>query len=134
MLRDSASRDRRHSFARMGSENQPTAVIRKVLLTHALSPFLYIRPGHSQRRPQLRGAHIKHARESVARGELLLAGALADPVDLGVLFFSAPSRDVVEAFARVDPYVTGGLVTEWKVRPWTTVIGDGAANPLPPGL
>jgi uncharacterized protein YciI len=55
-------------------------------------------------------------------------------VDLGVLFFSAPSRDVVEAFARIDPYVTGGLVTEWKVRPWTTVIGDGAANPLPPGL
>ena len=29
------------------------------------------------------------------------------------------------AFARVDPYVKGGLVTEWKVRAWTTVVGDG---------
>jgi uncharacterized protein len=100
---------------------------------HFLLFYTYV-PDILERRPQFRGAHIKHARESVARGELLLGGALADPVDLGVLFFSAPSRDVVEAFARVDPYVAGGLVTEWKVRPWTTVIGDGAANPLPPGL
>jgi hypothetical protein len=41
---------------------------------------------------------------------------------------------VVEAFAKSDPYVTGGLVTEWKVREWTTVIGKDAAHPLPPGL
>ena len=88
---------------------------------HFLLFYTYV-PDILERRPQFRGAHIKHARESVARGELLLGGALADPVDLGVLFFCAPSR------------VTGGLVTEWKVRPWTTVIGDGAANPLPPGL
>ena len=87
-----------------------------------------------ERRPQFRGAHVKHAREYVARGELILGGAFADPVDGAVLFFSAPSKDLVEAFARADPYVTGGLVTEWKVRAWTTVIGEGAANPLPPGL
>ncbi|MEO8018186.1 MAG: YciI-like protein [Pseudomonadota bacterium] len=87
-----------------------------------------------ERRPQFRGAHVKHARESVARGELILGGALADPVDWGVLLFSTSSRDLVEAFAKADPYVTGGLVTEWKVRPWTTVIGADAANPLPPGL
>jgi uncharacterized protein YciI len=70
----------------------------------------------------------------VARGQLLLGGAFADPVDGAVLFFSAPSKDVVEAFAKVDPYVTGGLVTEWTVREWTTVIGPGAAHPLPPGV
>jgi len=87
---------------------------------HFLLFYTYV-PDILERRPQFRGAHIKHARESVARGELLLGGALADPVDLGVLFFSAPSKDVVEAFARIDPYVTGGLVTEWKVRACTPV-------------
>ena len=46
----------------------------------------------------------------------MLGGALADPVDWGVLLFSAPSKDLVEAFARADPYVTGGLVTDWTVR------------------
>ncbi len=87
-----------------------------------------------ERRPQFRGAHLNHARASEARGELLLAGAFADPVDGAVLLFSAPSKDLVENFAREDPYVTGGLVMGWKVRSWTTVVGRDAANPLPPGL
>jgi uncharacterized protein len=100
---------------------------------HFLLFYTYV-PDVLERRPQFRGAHLKHARAHVARGELILAGAFADPVDGAVLFFSAPSKDLVEAFARADPYVTGGLVTDWKVRAWTTVIGEGAANPLPPGL
>ena len=100
---------------------------------HFLLLYTYI-PDILERRPQFRGAHVKYARESVARGELVLGGAFADPVDGAVLFFSAPSKGVVEAFAKSDPYVTGGLVTEWKVREWTTVIGKDAAHPLPPGL
>lgn len=87
-----------------------------------------------ERRPQFRGAHVKYAREFVTRGELILGGAFADPVDGAVLFFSAPSRDLIEAFAKADPYVIGGLVKDWKVRAWSTVIGEAAANPLPPDL
>ena len=34
------------------------------------------------------------------------------------------------AFATADPYVRAGLVTEWSVRPWTTVVGDSAATPV----
>lgn len=100
---------------------------------HFLLFYTYV-PDILERRPQFRGAHIKYARQFVARGELILGGALADPVDGAVLFFSAPSKDLVEAFATADPYVTGGLVTDWKVRAWSTVIGEAAANPLPPGL
>ena len=100
---------------------------------HFLLLYTYV-PDVLERRPQFRGAHLEHARASVARGELVLAGAFADPVDGAALWFSAPSTDLVEAFAKADPYVKGGLVTEWKVRAWTTVIGDAAANPLPPGL
>jgi uncharacterized protein YciI len=87
-----------------------------------------------ERRPQFRGAHLAHARAAVQRGELQLAGAFANPVDGAALFFSVPSPAVVERFAREDPYVTGGLVTKWVVREWTTVVGPGAAHPLPPGL
>jgi uncharacterized protein YciI len=100
---------------------------------HFLLLYTYV-PDVLERRPQFRGAHVKHARESIARGELVLGGAFADPVDGAVLFFSAPSKAVVEEFARADPYVTSGLVTGWKVREWTTVIGKDAAHPLPPGL
>ncbi len=64
------------------------------------------------------------------RGELLLGGALADPVDGAVLLFRGDSPAAAEAFAVADPYVTNGLVTRWRVRAWTTVVGDGAAVPL----
>jgi uncharacterized protein YciI len=100
---------------------------------HFLLFYTYV-PDILERRAQFRGAHLTHARASLGRGELKLAGAFADPVDGGALFFSASSIEVVEQFARDDPYVTGGLVTKWVVREWTTVVGDGAANPLPPGV
>jgi uncharacterized protein YciI len=53
-------------------------------------------------------------------------------VDGGVLWFSAASKQVVEQFAADDPYVKGGLVTKWVVRPWTTVVGAAASNPIRP--
>lgn len=82
------------------------------------------------RRGAYRDAHLKHAGASRARGELLLGGALADPVDGAMLLFRAADADTVRAFAETDPYVHAGLVTHWDVREWTTVIGDGAMQPV----
>ena len=78
-----------------------------------------------ERRVPLRDAHLALARQARERGELFLAGALADPVDGAVLVFMADDASVVEDFARNDPYVRQGLVTKWRVRPWTVVIGPG---------
>ncbi|QSX38779.1 YciI-like protein [Shewanella sedimentimangrovi] len=76
------------------------------------------------RRTEFRAPHLAHAKAAEARGELLLAGALADPVDGAILLFNADSPEVVERFARADPYVINGLITRWRVRPWTTVVGS----------
>lgn len=54
------------------------------------------------------------------------AAHLADPVDGAMLIFRGDSPAAAEAFAQSDPYVTNGLVTQWHVRKWSTVIGDGA--------
>ena len=62
--------------------------------------------------------------------ELILAGALADPVDGAALLFAGNSADIAASFARDDPYVVNGLVTRWRVREWTTVVGEGAATPV----
>jgi uncharacterized protein YciI len=85
-----------------------------------------------ERRAPFRAAHLAHARAAQARGELLLGGALADPVDGAVLLFRGESPAEAEAFAASDPYVTNGLVTRWRVRAWTTVVGEGAAAPITP--
>jgi uncharacterized protein YciI len=80
-------------------------------------------PDYLERRVPLREAHLKLVKEAHARGELLMAGAFADPVDGAALVFVANDRFVAERFARSDPYVMEGLVREWKVRKWNVVIG-----------
>jgi len=81
------------------------------------------------RRSAFRAAHLEHARQAYARGDLVLAGALVEPVDGAVLVFRGTSAQVAEAFATADPYVANGLVTRWRVRAWATVVGDGASMP-----
>ena len=79
-----------------------------------------------ERRGPLRESHLKLAREAVARGELVLAGALADPADEAILVFKTEDPTVVERFAKADPYVHNGLVKKWTVRKWTVVVGTAA--------
>jgi uncharacterized protein YciI len=76
-----------------------------------------------ERRAPFRSEHLGYAQEAVARGELFMGGALGEPADSAILVFKADSPSVAEAFARSDPYVKAGLITEWSVRPWTVVIG-----------
>ena len=83
-----------------------------------------------QRRANYRDAHLKLAWQAHERGVLVLGGALADPPDGAVLLFLAESPAVVEAFVKADPYVANGLVTRWRIREWTTVVGDLALNPV----
>jgi uncharacterized protein YciI len=96
--------------------------------------FYEVVDNYAERRTPFRKDHIAHAKAAVTRGELVLAGALANPVDGTVLLFKGDSPAAAEAFAKADPYVTNGLVTKWRVREWTTVIGKDAEVTLPPGI
>ena len=89
-------------------------------------------PDYLERRPQFRGEHLRLAWEAFERGELIVAGALADPPDGAVLMFAGEDSSAAENFARNDPYVQNGLVSRWQVREWTTVSGDMAATPVRP--
>jgi uncharacterized protein YciI len=89
-------------------------------------------PDYAERRLPHRAAHFAHARAAAARGELVLGGAFADPVDGAVLLFKGDSPDAAKRFAETDPYVTNGVVAKWRVRAWTTMVGKDAevAPPL----
>jgi uncharacterized protein len=84
------------------------------------------------RRVPLRRAHLEHAEAARARSELVLAGALANPPDGAVLIFQGESAATAEKFAKADPYVVNGLITKWRVREWTTVVGDAALTHINP--
>ena len=94
--------------------------------------FYDVADDYLERRPAHRGVHLDLAWAAVQRGELVLAGALADPVDGAVFVFQGDSPAAAETFAKADPYVTNGLVKSWRVRPWTTVVGALAATPIRP--
>jgi uncharacterized protein len=89
---------------------------------HYLLFYDYVE-GAIERRAPFREQHLRLAREALARGELLMGGAFAEPVDGAALLFQADDASVVEAFVRRDPYVTNGVVTRWRIRPWTVVVG-----------
>jgi uncharacterized protein len=79
----------------------------------------------NKRKPH-REAHFAHLMKAYDRGEIILAGALADPADSAILLFSGSKPGAAEEFAKTDPYVLNGLITRWKVRKWMTVIGEGS--------
>ncbi len=94
--------------------------------------FYDLREDYLEKRAAFRAAHLEKAWRAQQRGELVLAGALNEPVDSAILLFKAESPQAAEAFAKADPYVTNGLVVRWRVREWTTVVGEQAARPVRP--
>jgi uncharacterized protein len=72
-----------------------------------------------ERREPFRADHLSAIRAAKEDGRILLAGPLGDPPYGAAIVFG--DRAAAEAFAQADPYVTGGLVTSWRVEPWTLV-------------
>jgi uncharacterized protein YciI len=94
--------------------------------------FYDVGEDYVEKRAAFRDAHLRLAWAARDRDELLLAGALADPADGAVLLFQGDSAEVARRFAERDPYVINGLVTQWRVREWTTVAGRDPSTPVRP--
>jgi|SRR5580692_11803666 uncharacterized protein YciI len=86
--------------------------------------FYDVVPDYVERRIPFRAEHLTLAQAAHDRGELVMGGALADPVDGAVLLFRGNSSAVAESFANLDPYVRNGLVINWRVRAWNVVVGE----------
>jgi uncharacterized protein YciI/heme-degrading monooxygenase HmoA len=94
--------------------------------------FYEVADDYLSRRAEFREAHLEKAWAASERGELVLGGALANPVDGALLLFRGDSPEVAEKFAAADPYVTSGLVKRWHVREWATVAGEASSTPIRP--
>lgn len=78
---------------------------------------------YMERRGEFRAEHLALLEAATGRGELLLAGPLTEPSDRSLFVWREDARDAAEAFAKTDPYVLNGLVRDWSIRGWTTVVG-----------
>jgi hypothetical protein len=93
--------------------------------------FYDVSDDYMERRGEFRDAHLAKALAANSRGELLLGGALNDPTDTDP-DVPGETSEAAESFAKTDPYVLNGLVKQWRVRQWTTVVGEWAATPVQP--
>ena len=66
-------------------------------------------------------AHQARLREFADRGLLLMAGPLDDPPS-GDALAVFTTREGAEQFVADDPFVTGGVVASWRIRPWREVL------------
>jgi uncharacterized protein YciI len=69
-----------------------------------------------RRREAVRSRHHEYLQASYNRGELLLAAALQDPTERGVLILRTPSRGDALSWAAADPVVTAGLVRQLQAH------------------
>lgn len=85
-----------------------------------------------ERRGAFRTEHLQRAWQAHDAGQLLLGGVLNDPADSAALVFTVDSAEQVKAFVKNDPYYQNGLITSYKILPWSTVIGELASQPVRP--
>ncbi|MDR1990726.1 MAG: YciI family protein [Acidobacteriaceae bacterium] len=91
-------------------------------MPHFVLLYDYIEDNVARRAP-IRPAHLALVNDAHSRGELVMAGPLGDPHEGALLIFNVDHREAVEQFVQRDPYVQHGVVTRWRIVPWTVVSG-----------
>ena len=84
-----------------------------------------------ERRAALRAEHLDLGRQSLARNELVLAGALAEPIDQAMLVFRGEDPAVAEAFAKSE---NGPPCSETNYNGRTGVVPRGLTRSSKMGL
>ena len=75
-----------------------------------------------ERRGPYREEHLANIHAGKEAGRILMSGPLGDPPNgAAIVFADELGRDEVEAFVQADPYVRSGIVTSWRIEPWTLV-------------
>ncbi len=77
-----------------------------------------------EKRVPFRQMHLDYAAASQDRGELILGGSFSEPDNGAMLIFKTEDPSVVIEFAKKDPYVVNGLISDWNVRGWNVIIGN----------
>jgi uncharacterized protein len=88
--------------------------------SHLLLLYEYVDDMGERRGPH-RDAHLKRIRAEQEAGRVTLAGALGSPPTAGAIVFVGVERGHVERFVDDDPYMKAGLITSWRLEPWTLV-------------
>ncbi len=75
--------------------------------------------------PEAIAEHISRSNELRRRGKLLMAGAFRndteEPVTTMGVFYS---REDAEEYAKGDPFVLNGMVSQWHIKEWANILKE----------
>jgi len=75
-----------------------------------------------ERREPYRADHLALLQAWKDGGRLVTAGALGKPPHGALFVFLVEDPAEIDGYIAADPYVSGGVVTEHRVVPWTVVV------------
>lgn len=75
-----------------------------------------------EKRAPFRQEHLNLAQSFADNDELLLVGVYPENLDGALLIFN--SEESAQEFVNKDPYVINQLVSNWKIRQWSLVLGS----------
>lgn len=76
----------------------------------------------TEKRLSVRPAHREYIASLAEKGVVLGAGPYAD--DTGALIiYEAADEPALKEIIAADPYTPADVITEWKIREWTPVLG-----------
>lgn len=75
-----------------------------------------------EKRTAYRLEHLDLVKDHVAKGQIVMGGAMAEPADEALIVFECEDEAIPTSFVENDPYVQHGLVISWNIRPWNVAI------------
>jgi uncharacterized protein YciI len=79
-------------------------------------------PDVLEKRAPHRKNHFNYLQKYESAGQLILGGAF-NPPSLGACLIFKGEKEMVEEFAKSDPYILNKVVIGYKVIEWTAVAG-----------
>ncbi len=77
-------------------------------------------PRGAELRKQLRPSHLERLEKLDAEKRLILAGPFADKTG-SLILFEAESLEEAISWAKADPYVSGGVFSQYEVKPFIQI-------------
>jgi uncharacterized protein len=78
-----------------------------------------------EKAPEALGAHVSRSNEFHKKGKLLMAGAFrnspGEPVSTMGVFYS---REDAEEYAKGDPFVQIGMVSDVRIKEWANILRE----------
>ncbi len=79
-------------------------------------------PDVLEKAPLHAAAHRARWQEFASEGTLLMVGPFANPQEGAMGIFT--TREAAERFAKDDPFVVNGVVSNWVVREWAEALSN----------